>query len=107
MLHHQDGIAEVPQPVQGGDQPPVVPHVQPDGRLIQNIEYPHQLTTDLGGQPDSLSLATAQRGGGPGEGQVVQPHVHQEAQAVPDLLEHLGGDFLLGGRKLQLLEEEL
>ena len=43
------------------DQLAVVPLVQPDGGLVQDVQHPHQATADLAGQADALRLP-------PGEG---------------------------------------
>jgi hypothetical protein len=40
MLHHQHGIAQNPAGLEGLNQPAVVPLVQADGRLVQDIEAP-------------------------------------------------------------------
>ena len=37
VLDHEHGVADVPQVNEGVEQPPVVPLVQPDGRLIQDV----------------------------------------------------------------------
>ncbi len=70
----------------------VVPLVQADGWLVQNIQHPHQGGTDLGCQPDALAFAAGQGAGGPGEGQITQSHVRQELEPGLDLLDDLLGD---------------
>ena len=37
VLHHDYGIAQVAQPAQGRQEATVIPRVQPDAGLIQNI----------------------------------------------------------------------
>ncbi len=95
VLHHQHGVPQVAQLGESGQEPPVVALVQPDGRLVQDVEDPHQRRADLGGQPDPLAFPAGQRGRGPGEVEVVEPHVGEERQARPDLLEDPRGDLLL------------
>ena len=56
VLHHDEGVADVPQVAQGGDELVVVPLVQPDAGLVQDVEDPHQGGADLGGQADALAL---------------------------------------------------
>src|SRR5207248_5841053 len=80
VLHHDQRVAQVPQPGQRLHQPVVVPLVQTDGRLVQHVQHADQTGPDLGGQPDPLRLATGQRASGPVQGQVVQADVEQEAQ---------------------------
>ena len=62
VLHHQQGVAHVPQALQGRKQLVVVPLVESDGRLVQDIEHSHQAGTDLSGQPDALALAARRPG---------------------------------------------
>jgi hypothetical protein len=57
VLHHQDGIAQVPQPLQRGEKPGVIFLMQADAGLVENIKHPHQAGPDLGGQTDALGLA--------------------------------------------------
>ena len=105
VLHHDQGVAQVPQPLQGGQQLVIVPLVQTDGRLVQNIQHPHKTAADLGGQADALAFTAGQGAAGPGQGQVAEAHGLQEAQPGADLLEDLGGDDLLGGGQGQGVEE--
>ena len=104
VLHHQQGVAQIPQALEGGDELVVVPLVQADGGLVQNIQHPHQGGADLCGQPDPLALAAGQRGGGPAEGQIPQSHGLQKAQPVPDLLQDAVGNEHLLVRQLQAVD---
>ena len=92
VLDDDEGVAEVAQPRQRLDQPVVVALVQPDRRLVQDVEHADQARADLGGQPDALGLAAGQRAGRPVEREVVQADVEQEAQPGLDLLDHPLGD---------------
>ena len=47
MLDHQNRIAQIPQPLQGFQQPVVVALVQADGRLVQHVQHPGQARADL------------------------------------------------------------
>ena len=105
VLDDDQGVAEVAQPGQRGDQPPVVALVQADARLVEHVEHPDQAGADLGGEPDPLRLAAGQRAGGAVEGEVVEADVEQEAEAGVDLLEHRGGDLGLARVEGQLTEE--
>ena len=60
VLHHDDRVAQVAQPQQGLDQTAVVPLVQADGGLVQDVEHAHQARADLGGQADALRFAPRQ-----------------------------------------------
>ncbi len=57
VLHHQDGVAQIAQSFEGGQQPVVVARVQTDGRFIQHVQHAHQPRTHLGCQADALGFA--------------------------------------------------
>src|SRR6266704_748812 len=105
VLDHDHGIAEVPEPPERVQQPLVVPLVQADGRLIQDIQHADQAGTDLRGQADALALSAGERGRGPIQRQVVQADVDEEAQALPDLFQDAMRDELLALGELEPLEE--
>ena len=86
MLDDDEGIAQVPELPEGRQQLVVVPLVEADGGLVQDIEHPHEGGADLGRQADALALAAGEGGGGPGQGQVAEAHGLEETQPRPDLL---------------------
>ena len=51
VLDHDEGVADVAQVLQRIDEKRVVALVQPDGRLIEDVEHPDQGRADLGGKP--------------------------------------------------------
>ncbi len=57
VLHNQYGVAEVAQILQRGQQPPIIPMVQSDRRLVEHIQHAPQLRSNLCGQPNALPLA--------------------------------------------------
>jgi len=79
--------------------------MQADARLVQNIQYPHQVGTDLRRQPDALALAAGQRTRRPRKIQVAEPHALQEAQPLPDFLEDTVGNPVLPFVQFQLFNE--
>ncbi len=97
VFHHDDGVPQVPEHLEGGKQPLGVPGVQADGGLIQDVEDAAQFRADLGGQADALGLAAGQSGSGPLQGQVIQAHLQEEPQPFADFFDHPPGDFLLPG----------
>ena len=76
MLYHDQRISQILEIFQGSDQFIIVPLVQSDTRLIQNIGNSHQPRTDLRGKTDSLGLSAGQRTGSAGKAQIVQPYIH-------------------------------
>ena len=93
VLHHDHGVAQVAQVPEGGEQPLVVPLVQPDAGLVQDVEHADEPGADLGREPDPLGLAAGQRARRAAQGEVVEPDVAQEAQPVTDFLEDRAGDL--------------
>ena len=95
VLHDQNRVAQISHPLQGADETGIVPLVQSDGWLIQDVEYSHQLGADLGGQTDALGLPARQAHRRAVQGQVVQAYVFHEAQASHDLFEYPLADDVL------------
>ena len=61
VLDDEDGVAEVAQPGQRRDELRVVALVEPDRRLVEDVEDAHERRPDLGREPDPLGLAAGQR----------------------------------------------
>lgn len=83
--YHQR-VAQIPEMFQSGQQFVVVPLVQADAGLVQDIAHPHQAGADLGSQTDPLCLAAGKCGGTSGQRQVIQSHIQQEFHPGPNLL---------------------
>ena len=104
MLHHQHGVAEVPQPPQRFQQSLVIPLVQTNRRLIQHIQHAGQPRANLARQPNTLALPTRQRRGSARQTQVVQADIHQKPQPIANLTQYPPSDFLaLWGHRLDHL----
>ncbi len=86
MFHHHQRVAQIPEMFQSGQQFVVVPLVQADAGLVQDIAHPHQAGADLGSQTDPLCLAAGKCGGTSGQRQVIQSHIQQEFHPGPNLL---------------------
>ena len=67
MLHDHYRVAFVPEFLQRVDELTVVPLVETDARLVQNIQDIDQFRSYLGGEPDSLAFASREGCGGPVE----------------------------------------
>ncbi len=89
VFDDDDGIADVPQALQRFQQLVVVPLVQADARLVQNVEDADELGTDLRRQPNALRLAARQRACGPIERQVVEADIDEKAETSPNFFQHL------------------
>jgi len=101
VLDHDQRIAEVAQTLERRKQLVVVALVQSDGRLVEDIQHPHQAAADLRGKPDALALAAGERRARARKRQIVQTDRLQKAEAVFDLLQNALADtqLLLGERE--------
>ena len=107
VLDDDEGVARVAQALQRADQPCVVALVQPDARLVEDVQHADQAGTDLRRQPDPLRLTAGQRPGRPPQREVVEPDVDQEGHTGADLPEHRPRDRLGARAQRQLGEEPL
>ncbi len=57
VLDHDHGVAEIAELLEGLDQALVVPVVETDARLVEDVEDSHELRPDLSGEPQPLRLA--------------------------------------------------
>ena len=94
MLHHDQRVTNVPQPFQGGDEPLVIPLMQPNRRFVEHIKHPRQARADLSGEPNPLRLPTRQGPGRPVERQIGEPHINQKLQPGLNFLQHRPGNEL-------------
>ena len=61
MLHHDERIPQVSQMLERRQEAVVVPLMQPDARLVQDIEHSHKPGADLRGKTDALCLTARKR----------------------------------------------
>ena len=69
--------------------------VQPDGRLVEDVENPAQRRVEQGGQTQSLRLAGRERGRGAFEREVAGADLDHARNRFAQLEEHRLGDELL------------
>src|SRR5947208_2745360 len=93
MFDHQDGIAEVAQVLESIEKLFVVTLVQPDARLIEDVNHADETGPNLCGQANTLRLAAAQRAAFPIERQVTETDVFQETKPRSDFTNDLPGNF--------------
>ena len=73
MLDDEHRVADVAEPLERVDQLAVVALVEPDRRLVEDVEDADELRADLRRQPQPLRLAAGQRLRGPVELEVPAP----------------------------------
>ncbi len=82
VLDDDDGVALVAEAAEERDQAAVVPLVEPDRRLVEDVEDAPQPRPDLGGQPDALGLPAGEGGRRPVELEVGHPQLLHDRQAA-------------------------
>ena len=105
VLDDEHRVAERLQPLQRRDQAVVVALVQPDRRLVEDVEDADELRADLRREPQPLRLAARQRLRGAVELEVADADVGEEGEPLADLLDDPMPDQLLGGRQAEVVEE--
>ena len=95
VLDDDDGVAEVAEVAERVEEAGIVALVEADRGLVEDVEDAGQAGADLRGEADALALAAGERAGGAGEGQVVEPDIDEELQALADLLQDARGDLVL------------
>ena len=81
MLHNNHGISEVAQAFERCNQLGVVPLVQTDARLVENIQHADQGRADLGCKADALRLAARKRSRFVGKREIIQPDAENPSRA--------------------------
>src|SRR5687768_4245977 len=87
VLDDDHGVPQIAQALERREQPLVVALVEPDARLVQDVQHADETRPDLGREPDPLHLAARQRGRPAAQREIAEPHVAKETEAVADLLE--------------------
>ena len=95
VLDHDHGIPDVTQMPERVEQTIVVALVQADARFVEDVEHAHETRANLGGEPDTLRLAAAERAALAIQSEVAQADVVQEAKARTNLFQRLRRDFRL------------
>ena len=101
VLDDEERVALVAQGEEGVQQCFVVARMQADGRFIKHIQDAAQIRAELGGKPDALGLATAERVGAAIKLQVAEADLAHEAQALLDLRQDVARDLALRAGELQ------
>ena len=98
VLDDDDGVAEVAQLPERGEQTRVVALVQSDRRLVEDVEHADETRADLRREANALRLAARQRLRGAAEREIVESDVDEEAQPLAHFLEDRAGDLGIESR---------
>ncbi len=105
VLDDDDRVADVAQPLERPDESRVVALVQPDRRLVEDVQHADELRADLRRETKPLRLSARQRRCGAVEREVADADVVEEREPLPDLLDDAVADQLLRLRQAELVEE--
>ena len=105
VLDDKNGVADVAQTAEGVEQLVVIPLVQADGRLVEDIQNADEARADLRGQPDTLAFAAGKRGGRARKRQIAQAHRLQKRQPGANFAHDLLRDHGHGAGQLQIVDE--
>jgi len=86
VLHDDHAVPQIPQLNEGVNKPAVIPLMEPDRGLVQDVQHAHQFGPNLRSEADALRLPARKRRRSPRQRQIVQPDVRQEAETRQHLL---------------------
>ena len=95
VLDHEHGVSEIAKPFQRRQQLLVVPVMEADRRLVEDVENAGELRADLGGEANALGFPAGEGPRSAIEGEIAEPDVEQELQPRVDLGEDRLGDLPL------------
>ena len=108
VLDHDDGVAQVDQPIEHVEQLGHVVEVQAGRRLVEQVQRAAGVGPgQLGGQLHALGLAAGERRRGLAEREVVEPHVAQRLQHAADLGDVLEQLHRLAARHVEHVGDRL
>jgi hypothetical protein len=84
VLHHEDAIAARLEPIQRLQEALGVGRMEPDRRLIEDVQYARQMRPELRRKPDPLRLPTRERPHAAIQRQVAEPDLLQKVHALAD-----------------------
>ena len=107
VLDNDDCVPHVTQIFERMQELVIVALVKTYAGLVQDVADADETGADLSRQADALGLAAGEGGRRARQGQIIESHVIEEADAGADLLEHLFADEFLCLRELKSLQELL
>src|SRR5512136_56950 len=105
MFHDNDRVSQIPQPFQCSKKAQVIPLMEPDAGLIQNVKHPDQTRPDLSCQPDALRFSPGKGGSGSVQRKIIQADLYHKLQSLFNLFQNSSSNFLRSRGQLQTLQE--
>ena len=88
VLDNHKGVAEIAELFKCGDELCIIPFMQTDTGLVENIEHTLKRGTDLGCKADSLAFSARKGARRTGKCQITQSHVLQKTETVFNFLQY-------------------
>ncbi len=92
VFDDDDGIAEAAQVEKRLDEFMVIGRMQSDGGFVEDVDSSDEAGADLRGEPDSLGFASAQRGRGAIQSQILHPDADEKFEPFANFLDQLLSD---------------
>src|SRR5580692_12343373 len=102
VLDYEDGVAEIAQIFERGEQASVIAMMQTDGRLIEHVEDAAQLRANLGCEADALAFSAGKRCCRAADGKITESNVVQKFEALSNFVGDASGDGLFPACQLDL-----
>ena len=107
MFDHDQAVAKIAKAHQRSQKLVIIPLMETDTWLVQNIGNSNKAGTDLCGKTDPLCLPAGKSSGSSSKGKILQTNFRKKSHSGTDLLQDLLTDqFLLLG-KLQVTKKSL
>ena len=90
VLDDDDGVPEVAQALEDGDEARGVARVQAHARLVEDVERVDEARAEAGGEVHALGLAAGERARGAVEREVAQADFDEVGKAGTDFFEGVG-----------------
>src|ERR687897_256347 len=90
-----------------GEETPVISLVQPYGGLVEYVQDTDEAASYLRSEPYPLGFTARERPRGTAQGEVSEPNVDEETEALPDLFDNPLADDPLPSGELHAVEETL
>ena len=101
VLDDEDGVAEIAQMLERAEQTCIVAGMEPDARLIENVENAAKPGADLSGEADALRFAARKRGSGTVQAEIAKADGEQKINALGNFFERTRGNFFLPLSKMR------
>ncbi|MEX0702114.1 MAG: hypothetical protein WD069_08460 [Planctomycetales bacterium] len=105
MLDEDQRVPEIAELAERFEQPAVVPRVQADRRLVEDVQHAGERPADLPRETNALHFAAGERGQRPRQREVVQSHFDQERQPARPLVQQVAGDLAIAAIERHRFQE--